>query len=577
MNLNLSKFKKLKEDDQSATLQHPAGHEIKISKRHLNKRTLQELSNLPAHFDEGGQVQDDSAHSADDAVRKNMPTIVINNGAQPQSPAMPQAAALQVPDYYTNGTFDTNKFIMQSPTAPLDSKINVMKQQDEMAKFQAQKAEEAKAIEANKVAEYNKLASSRGLPSMESPQGAAPIEEPKVPTAPAPTTPSAPQGPQDPYGTEAYYDSYTKGIGEQKAGIAKEAETLGQLGQEQAKTYEANVEQQQQNVKNFQEHSQELWQERMHFMQDYQNQKIDPNHYLNSLGVGSKIASGIGLILGGMGGGLTKTENPAMQFINNQIERDIDAQKANLGKTSNLLTANYQSFGNLRDATDMTRVMQSDIVKNQIAAQAEKSQDPLVKARAMKEIGALDQSSAGIMSQMAMRRTLMGGFQAGKMDPSTMVRMIVPEPHQQAAYKELGEVQEQIKSRDNALRAFDSLAKINTVGNRLTSPLQTPRQVNSTRNIIAVGLARATAGRVNEYEFDAAKDLYPAPGDDEKTLQLKRQNIMNLVNEKLNTPILSSYGVNVGSIGNAQGTRFNNQGEKKIQLGAPVLGKEASR
>jgi len=52
--------------------------------------------------------------------------------------------------------------------------------------------------------------------------------------------------------------------------------------------------------------------------------------------------------------------------LNRQIDRDIDAQKATLGRKESLLSANMRQFGNLHDATQMTKVMQTDIVSNQL-------------------------------------------------------------------------------------------------------------------------------------------------------------------------------------------------------------------
>ncbi|MGD0331148.1 MAG: hypothetical protein ABSB40_12035 [Nitrososphaeria archaeon] len=63
-----------------------------------------------------------------------------------------------------------------------------------------------------------------------------------------------------------------------------------------------------------------------------QAQQIDPDHWWNQKSTGSKIAAGIGIILGGAGAGLQRRggENPAMQVINRAVDQDIDAQKTNI-------------------------------------------------------------------------------------------------------------------------------------------------------------------------------------------------------------------------------------------------------
>ena len=54
-NLELSKFKKVKDEPTHVTLKHSDGHEIKIAKAPLSPKMRSQLSELP-HFDDGGPV-----------------------------------------------------------------------------------------------------------------------------------------------------------------------------------------------------------------------------------------------------------------------------------------------------------------------------------------------------------------------------------------------------------------------------------------------------------------------------------------------------------------------------------------
>lgn len=580
MNLDLRKFKKIKDDHHSAVLQHPEGHQIRISKRVLSPKMNAELSDLPMHLADGGEVKPEDQQNVQNPPVQTQPTIIINNGPPNQQPQVPQQPQ-QMP--FSGGTVDWNKYISQAPDAPIPSKIEALKSMGAQEQNQQAMQGAAQQKEYQQALEYNQLAAQRGLP---------PIQMPQAPQMPnqgmlnvndnQPSTKiqgpetnvygQGPQQPQDPYGTQSYYDTYTKGLQEQKSGILGEAKAQSEIGRQTANLLTEEAQRQQVQQKDYQDHLNVLNQERQSFMQDYQNKHVDPNRFMNNMGAGQRIMKGIGLILGGMGGGLTHTENPAQVFLQNQINEDINSQKAELGKSENLLTANMKQFGNLRDATDMTRLMQTDIVKNQIAQAAASSQDPLVRSRAQQAIGQLDMQAAPIMSQMAMRKTLLNGMQSGRMDPAMTVRMIVPEHQQAEAFKELKEAQEQIKARDAALSAFEELNKINTLGNAITSPIQTPKQVDALRNNLAVQLARAAAGRVNEYEFAAAKQLFPDKGDDQNTTLKKRQALVNFIQEKMGHPILQSYGINLGTTN--VGGRFNDQGQKKIQLGPPQIAGE---
>jgi hypothetical protein len=79
----------------------------------------------------------------------------------------------------------------------------------------------------------------------------------------------------------------------------------------------------------------------------YQDQKLDPNHYMNSLSTGGKIAAGIGMLLSGFGGGAAHQQSMAQQVIQNSINNDIEAQKNDPTKALNLYKMNRDALGPL--------------------------------------------------------------------------------------------------------------------------------------------------------------------------------------------------------------------------------------
>jgi hypothetical protein len=83
---------------------------------------------------------------------------------------------------------------------------------------------------------------------------------------------------------------------------------------------------------------------------DVMSTKIDPTHFWSSKGAFSKVAAGLGMILSGMGAGLTGQPNMAAQFLQRQIDRDIDRQKLELGTKQNLLGYMYKKYGNIQEA-----------------------------------------------------------------------------------------------------------------------------------------------------------------------------------------------------------------------------------
>lgn len=600
MKLDLSKFKKVKEDKKGAVLKHPAGHHITIAKNALKPEMQEQLSKLPLHMDVGGQVPSMEEEPKPQATQ---PTIIINNTPQPQQQA-PQA-----PNYMTNGTFDFNKYVQSSEDAPIESKIDVMKQQKAQEQMAAQSAEAAGSAERNKVLEYNALAAERGMPLMQVPGGSPSVPAPQAPgmvpsgaaqntmndpnanlgakeeamrsveglqpAMPAPSgTPAFTMAENDPYGYKSYAQNTMEGVQGQMQGIQQQADAEAARGKAKAQVLQQGIQQQQMIMADAQKNFADIGKESDAVLNDLKAQHIDPNHFLHSMGAGQKIRTAIGLILGGMGGGLMHQENPALKFLNDQIERDVKGQQMNLNKSSQLFQAYQQKFGNAKDAATMYSIVQRNIMADQIEQEAQKAEDPLAQARAMQAANALKVQNAGMAKQFAMGLAMSGGQNAqgpaAPQNPALMIRMVVPEGQQKAAFDELKEAQTMTRFKDNTMSAFDKVEKLATVSNNLMSPLQTGRQIDAILDPIITSLSKETAGRFTEADSKFLRSLFPRAGDSAETSAAKRHQLNALISEKMNFPMLQSYGINMGMP--QQASRFDASGEKKLQLGAPVLG-----
>jgi hypothetical protein len=91
--------------------------------------------------------------------------------------------------------------------------------------------------------------------------------------------------------------------------------------------------------------SRELQQEAMNWEHDLVNQHVTPETYhdlfakKDTLG---KIGSLFGLLVAGAGSGLTHQPNAVIQMMDNEINRDLDAQKASKSNAQHFLQLNYQ-------------------------------------------------------------------------------------------------------------------------------------------------------------------------------------------------------------------------------------------
>lgn len=574
MKLNVNHFKKLHSDNDMTVLQHPDGHEIKIAHKHLSPKMRGQLEALPMtasnmggtkvqKLAEGGLTQ-----SQDQVIKDQAPSSLPDDFEQrvkQEQVRLGMNAGLPITSTGENPQgVNLDKFRTEAETnmAKMAMENKVKSREKEISNFES---------EANKVKEQNAIRQQAGLPLIPNPEPAPGLmpqqAQPQMQQASGMLPQPGNQGlaQQDPYGTQAYSQNYLQGMNEQKQGIYGQAKAEGVMGNQQAQALQQGQNQLQTLQQNWQATHDQLNKERDGIIKDINAGHIDPNQYWNDKSTGGKISTAIGLILGGMGAGMLHQENPVMSMLNKEIDRNIAAQRVNLEKKNTLLQANREQFRNEADASAMTRVMLSDSISNQLKIAAAKATDPMAKARALQAAGQLDQQAAPLLSQIAMRRAILGNAgQQGGTDPSMAIRVIVPEGQQQNAYKELGEAQGMARAKDNILGSFDKLANLNTLGNRITSPLQTSKQVSAIRDPLIAGLSKETAGRFTESDAKMVGSLFPATGDSPETTATKRAQLLKLISEKMNFPLLDSFGIKPASF-----SRFNTSGQNKIKEAAP--------
>ncbi len=505
-------FKKVSEDDRSVTMAHPNGHRLQIAKSGLSSKLRRQLSSLPLNQAEGSEE----------------PIVAPEESAPQETPVLQRDA---VADIQNGVQAIGNRFGgLMRPIPKYDGAGNAM-------------------------------------PS----DGPAPAAEPEpAPEQEAPAPQAAAQAPAaDSYGTGAYENALMKGIGEQKAGESQAANVAGQLGEQNAQSYADQAAKQQNLLNEFNENHQNLEKERVAFQNDYAQGHIDPNHLVDSMGTTKKITTAIGLLLGGAGAGIAhESHNPVLDQLNMQIDRDIKAQEMNLGKKQNLLNANLRQFGNMRDATAMTRVMMNDVVSNQLKAQASKMAGPEAKAAALKAAGVLDMQTAPLLQQIAARKALFKQMSSGAAEgvnnqaPNVSQQLlhmktagIIDEKEYQSATKELEGAQKTVASHQAADEAFDQIEKEQTPGNRIWNPLQSTKQIGAARTGVVQAVQQSSDSKRFTPEFISSQvtPLVPALVDGKISKKVERGALHHLIDSHAersgsspnSTPTLTGLGIPV--------------------------------
>ena len=534
---------------------------------------------VPKRYDDGGEV------SSQMPVPQVDPTDIVP-GVPAQASDPKQMAFEQRKAEIAKSMGDTARPSQMNMPPEMQSDPSIdnaatTKALDQMDSEKAAGVQAATSTAANQAAVYqqavdtNKRLVAQGLapqPLPPAPAGGPTNGEPSAPTGQQSglmSSQGAPQGSSDPYGIQAGTDMYKSGFNQQLAGIGAEAKATGALGAAEAGIQAQSATNQQKLMNDFQTHMADFQSQSDEAVKALQDPKsgIDPNHYMGSMDTGQRISTAVGLILGGIGGGVLGTENPALKMLNMNIDRDIDAQRQNLGTKKSLLEYNLSKTRNLQEATVMTKGMMNDIAQHNLLAAAAASQDPLAKSRAQQAAGQLKQQASNQFRQLAMQKTMMGGLASGQMSPEMAVEyspMLDPK-QRDVARKELKDMQDANSLRDNTLSAFDHIAKLNTVSNRLGSPIQSNRQIDAIQGPVLDQLTKDVSGRVTPETVSLVKNAFSRMGNNAETNAVARHTIDNLLSQKMNYPTLHIMGITPDKY-----SRYGKGGQSNIPVGAPA-------
>lgn len=511
MKIDMSRFKKVSSDKDSTLLRHDDGHQIKIAHKALSHAMKKQLDKLPMHEDaimaKGGKVDAIPGGSGSPAIdpeaAREIEKGATSSGWRPaewkknlreglgirskdDKVASAEAEGGEVKPRYAEGTPDhpVEEPKMEAPTdsnKPITINIGTPQQQGPVPQALAPGAPmivppgTSPAAPDNQIP-YEKLipAQAETAPEQEAPQAqpvpesgtsAQPPVEPQAQLGASPTPEQPSNEPVTPTLAGAYQqqlESNTK-LGEEQANLAHAQENQ----------FKAQAIATQDIHKQYQDQYNRIDGEIKNVIDDIKTQQIDPNRFMGSMDTDRRIQTALGLALSGFGSSLTGGPNQALDFINKQIDRDIDAQKADLGKKNTLLSAYMHEYGNLRDAENMARVTLQAVTQSKLQQAEATAQQPIAKVRAQQLNAALQADMAPKMQQQALNMMLMqaGAGGTGK-EPSDqllgMLRVANPQVAKEIESRYVptvgmakipvpDPVRDQLFKRSNLVKATDNL------------------------------------------------------------------------------------------------------------------------
>ena len=350
-----------------------------------------------------------------------------------------RAQYLQDMDYGASQT----PFSMHQPQSPAEIELQAAKDvdtsQSEAEQARQEQAQKQQAVQQQLMAQKAKMGLSQEGPAP------APVQDYQQTSAQPPQSQGqqalahAEQGGQGGGGLPDQGSLISQAYNMGNRGIEEQAKAQAALGQAEAGVLEKQQENDTAIQGHYQQQLQQLESERQAHIQDIQNGYVNPDRYWTGYTLPngekvdghSKVASAIGMIIAGFNP--TSRPNAATELLQKQMDQSLEAQKTNLQSSHNLLRANLDQFRNVKDATDMTRIMMNDAMQHKLELEAAKAKTPMAQAALYQAKAKLAQDIAPLAMQLQIRRTIGSLGNDPNRPPGSLsqavaqVRMINPE------------------------------------------------------------------------------------------------------------------------------------------------------
>lgn len=284
------------------------------------------------------------------------------------------------------------------------------------------------------------------------------------------------------------------------------------------------------------------------FRQKLLNNDIDANRYWHNKDTGSKVLSGIGVILAGLGSHATGGENLALNQINKNIDRDIAAQKQNQDKGFTLYKMNREALGTDQAANLATQNQLITIAQAKTQQQLALQPSIEAKLRGAQLIAQFEQQKAGNRFKLNVLQSASqpAGGGGNPTDPAALVPALVPEAHQKDVFNEIKQGQNAAANEKDILDNFQKASQENTLTGRVAHAGFTPPSIKSL-NALVDPLIHDNEGRINELEQQHVQALFPSVGDRKDTIQQKMVALKEFIDHKKSAPTAKAYGINLNN------------------------------
>jgi hypothetical protein len=194
---------------------------------------------------------------------------------------------------------------------------------------------------------------------------------------------------------------YTKAFDQMQQGTLMQAQASAEAAKQQAQVYDQQMQELQKTEAARKAQADAVMTDINKIQNDVMTQKIDPTRVWSNMSTGNRVLAGISIFLGGVAGGMQGKENSALAIIQDAVNKDIDSQKADIGKKQNMLSLNMAKYNNINDAAAATKAQLLSITQAQINQSAAKMGSKQALAAAQVANAQIDLQKAQLINQIS--------------------------------------------------------------------------------------------------------------------------------------------------------------------------------
>ena len=348
---------------------------------------------------------------------------------------------------------------------------------------------------------------------------------------------------------------YTKAFDQMQQGTLMQAQASAEAAKQQAQVYDQQMQELQKTEAARKAQADAVMTDINKIQNDVMTQKIDPTRVWSNMSTGNRVLAGISIFLGGVAGGMQGKENSALAIIQDAVNKDIDSQKADIGKKQNMLSLNMAKYNNINDAAAATKAQLLSITQAQINQSAAKMGSKQALAAAQVANAQIDLQKAQLINQIstsqatAQKMSAPEGLslQDAQTLPENIRDRVVPLPNGKFTVVINKDYVKPIKD------AYQSYAEAKPLLNRVKQFMKDGASYTGTKRAALeqslksqmMLLVKNTEklGQITETDMDLINSLIPQPGS---YFQENNQQKLDQLNIKLDDMLNAAYAGSTG-------------------------------